>query len=73
MDALGTMLRLLVGSLAGAAAFNVGGGVPTSRGLSRAAVSMSFHDFKATALDGSEVDMSSFKGKPILVLNIASL
>ena len=66
------MLRLLVGSLAGAAAFNVGG-APASRGLARAAVSMNFHDFSATALDGSEVDMSAYKGKPILVLNIASL
>jgi len=33
----------------------------------------SFHDFSTTALDGKEVSMSSFKGKPILVLNVASL
>jgi len=55
----------------GAAAFSVGG-VASTR-TSRAAVSMGFHDFKATGLDGAEVDMASFKGKPIVVLNVASL
>jgi cytochrome oxidase Cu insertion factor (SCO1/SenC/PrrC family) len=69
------MLKLLVGtSLASAAAFSPGAAAVSTRGVSRAAVSMAnFHDFSATALDGSKVDMSSFKGKPILILNIASL
>jgi len=40
----------------------------------RAAVSMStMADFKGTKLDGAAVDLSSFKGKPTLVLNVASL
>jgi len=67
------MLSLLVGSTVSGAAFNMGG-VAATRGASRAAVSMvSFHDFSATALDGTEVSMSQFKGKPILILNVASL
>lgn len=67
------MLRLLVGSsLATAAAFSVGGA--PARGVARAAVSMaSLHDFAATALDGTEVAMSGFQGKPVLILNVASL
>jgi cytochrome oxidase Cu insertion factor (SCO1/SenC/PrrC family) len=67
------MLKLLVGTtLASASAFSMGGSV--ARSNSRAAVQMaSFHDFKATALDGTEVDMASYKGKPVLVLNVASL
>jgi cytochrome oxidase Cu insertion factor (SCO1/SenC/PrrC family) len=70
------MLKLLVGStLAGAAAFSMGGAGAAGRGVSaRAAVSMaSFHDFSATAMGGKDVSMSDFKGKPILVLNVASL
>jgi len=67
------MLKLLVGTtLAGASAFAMGGSARVVS--SRASVQMaSFHDFKATALGGEEVDMASFKGKPILVLNVASL
>lgn len=70
------MLKLLVGTtLASASAFSMGSaGVGSNRGSARAAVSMaSFYDFSATAMDGSTVDMSSFKGKPVLLLNIASL
>ena len=44
------------------------------RGSGRAAVSMtSISDFKATKIDGTEIDLSSFKGKPTLVMNVASL
>lgn len=32
----------------------------------------SIHNFKVTALDGSEIDFASFKGKKILVVNTAS-
>jgi cytochrome oxidase Cu insertion factor (SCO1/SenC/PrrC family) len=43
-------------------------------GSGRAAVSMtSISDFKATKIDGAEIDLSSFKGKPTLVMNVASL
>ena len=66
------MLKLLVGSVAGAAASSMTG-TGATRGLSRAAVSMNFHDFSATAIDGSAVSMGDFKGKPIVVLNVASL
>lgn len=31
-----------------------------------------FHDFSAKTIDGKELDMSSFKGKKILVVNTAS-
>lgn len=54
-------------------AFNAGGR-STVRGGARSAVSMStLADFKATKIDGSSVDLSSFTGKPTLVLNVASL
>jgi len=31
-----------------------------------------FHDFKVTDIDGNEFDMSSLKGKKVLVVNVAS-
>jgi glutathione peroxidase len=68
------MLKLLVGTtLASASAFSMGGAPPAAHG-SRAAVQMaSFYDFSATTIDGKKVDFSSYKGKPVLILNIASL
>jgi len=67
------MLKLLVGTTAvSVSAFGVGG-IRTARGTSRAAVDMNFHEFKATTIDGKEVSMGDYKGKPILVLNVASL
>ncbi|MDP6909505.1 MAG: glutathione peroxidase [Flavobacteriales bacterium] len=32
----------------------------------------SLHDFKANTLEGSELDLSTFKGKKVLVVNVAS-
>ena len=32
----------------------------------------SFYDFSATTIDGKHIDMSAFKGKKILVVNVAS-
>jgi glutathione peroxidase len=32
----------------------------------------SLHDFKVTALDGSEIDFSAFKGRKVLIVNTAS-
>jgi glutathione peroxidase len=32
----------------------------------------SLHDFKANAIDGKQVDFSSFKGKKVLIVNTAS-
>ena len=46
----------------------------SARTAARSHVSMaSLADFKATKLDGSEVALSSFQGKPTLVVNVASL
>ncbi len=33
---------------------------------------MNAHDFKVSALDGSQIDLSQYKGKKILVVNTAS-
>ena len=33
---------------------------------------MNAHDFKATSIDGAPVDFASFKGKTLLVVNVAS-
>lgn len=35
-------------------------------------VSASIYDYKITAIDGSIIDMASFKGKKILIVNVAS-
>lgn len=50
-------------------------GVPAGRTMARmsAPVMESFHDFKATTLDGKEASMADYKGKPVLILNVASL
>jgi glutathione peroxidase len=31
-----------------------------------------FHDFSATAIDGAETDLAQYKGKTVLVVNVAS-
>jgi len=42
--------------------------------MRRGAMFMStLHDFKSPAIDGKETALSSFKGKPVLILNVASL
>lgn len=33
---------------------------------------MNIYDFKATSIEGKEVDFSQFKGKPLLIVNVAS-
>ena len=33
----------------------------------------SLYDFEATSLDGKKMPMSAYKGKPVLILNVASL
>ncbi len=33
---------------------------------------MKFHDFKMTAIDGSTIDFESYKGKKVLLVNVAS-
>ena len=32
-----------------------------------------FYDFSATKIDGTAAEFSSYKGKPVLILNVASL
>ena len=32
----------------------------------------SFYDFRLTSIDGDELDLSQFRGKPVLVVNVAS-
>jgi glutathione peroxidase len=34
--------------------------------------SKTFYDFKATTIDGQPIDLSTFKGKKVLVVNVAS-
>ena len=71
------MLKIAV--LGGAAlqvsAFAIQGSLGAGRaGLRASAPTMAgFFDFSATALDGKETAMDSFKGKPTLILNVASL
>lgn len=33
---------------------------------------MNFHDFKSIDIKGKEIALSAYKGKPILVVNVAS-
>lgn len=33
---------------------------------------MSFYDFKMTAIDGTEIDFSQYKGKKVMLVNVAS-
>jgi cytochrome oxidase Cu insertion factor (SCO1/SenC/PrrC family) len=66
------MLAAAVSVLDSVSAFTVS---PFSaRSSPRAHVSMeTLADFSANTIDGKEVDLSTFKGKPTLILNVASL
>jgi len=66
------VLFALVGSATGFTA------VPNAAPAGRTAVrmgsaSMAFHEFSATTIDGAAAPMSAYKGKPVLILNVASL
>jgi hypothetical protein len=67
-------VSLIAAAASRAAAFGLSSAVH-SRGVARAAspVMSSFYDFKATTLAGKSASMSDFKGKPVLILNVASL
>ena len=41
-------------------------------GLAQSTPKQSFYDFKVTNIDGKEVKLNKYKGKVILVLNVAS-
>jgi len=63
----------VAGLVASASAFSVGG--VRSDAVARASTPnmASLYDFSATTLDGKEKKMSDYKGKPALILNVASL
>jgi len=71
------MLRPLVIALASqsAAGFMVGGAAPArgAQGQVSEVMMASLYDFEATSLAGDSVSMSAYKGKPTLILNVASL
>ena len=49
--------------------FGAGQAVPTAPAAPQG---KTFHSFKTTALDGAAVDLASYKGKAVLVVNVAS-
>ena len=72
-----SMLRatMLCAVASRAAAFGVSARASTVSSVRRmsAPAMGSFYDFKANKLDGSAASMDAFKGKPVLILNVASL
>ena len=70
------MLRLsaIALSVQGGHAFAVGAASPTrTHSLASMPVMSSLYDFSANTIDGKAIDFNAFKGKPVLVLNVASL
>jgi len=64
----GVMLSLFVSGVA----FNVGASAPRTA-VRGGAQMTALSDFSVSTLDGGAVDMSKYKGKPVLVVNVASL
>ena len=70
------MLQLVLATATGAAALNVGGTRFASRAtaLRGGATTMtSLYDFSSSTLAGKEVSFDQYKGKPVLIVNVASL
>jgi len=68
------VLRKMLALFTGAAAFNVGGRAAFNTALRGGATQMStLADFKVQTLEGADVDMGKYAGKPVLVVNVASL
>lgn len=71
------MLRFATIALGAEAAMGFSVAPTTARATSAARMSTatmaSFYDFSATKIDGSAAPMSAYKGKPTLILNVASL
>jgi hypothetical protein len=61
-----------VGRAAGYGLSNAMPGAHTVRRASSASMS-AFYDFTASTIDGKETSMSAYKGKPVLIVNVASL
>jgi len=70
------MIKVLVAYASGATALQAGT-VPlrsAMRNMHRAAPAMSsLYDFSAVDLDGKDQAMADYKGKPVVILNVASL
>ena len=45
----------------------------TKNAYSSSAVAMGLHDYSLNKIDGTSVDLSCYKGKPVLLLNVATL
>jgi len=70
------MLKLCVAATAAsAAAFGIAPArVATSTTMRTTGADMAtFYDFSANTIDGKESKMADLKGKPVLILNVASL
>ena len=71
----GNARKALMASAIGATAA-VASGVTVTRaffgGNSAGSVNGSAHDFTVTDIDGKSVDMSTYKGKALLIVNVAS-
>jgi hypothetical protein len=53
--------------------FNAAGMRPAVNSRMTTPSMATFYDFSATKIDGTADDFSSYKGKPVLILNVASL
>jgi cytochrome oxidase Cu insertion factor (SCO1/SenC/PrrC family) len=71
------MLRLATVALSTQSVFGfaVGAGVSASaaRHSTKSLKMAALADFELTSITGDKVDMASLKGKPVLILNVASL
>lgn len=56
-----------------ASGLSLGRPVVASRGRSSSVSMASLYDFSANKIDGTPVKFDEFKGKPTLILNVASL
>ena len=70
-----TMLKVTVlAATAAQSAAYVMGGVRAGAVARMSSPSMAtFYDFSATSIAGEAAPMSAYKGKPVLILNVASL
>ena len=69
------MLKVTLVATASAAAhgFAMGGARAGAVGRMAAAEMSAFYDFSANTIEGTTTSMSDYKGKPVLILNVASL
>ena len=66
-------ISLIAGAVGSAAGLQVGMGARTTAVRAASPSMASLYDFSGTTLDGKSASMSDFKGKPVLILNVASL